>query len=129
VIMQIGVQSFEEIPVIGFDGQAEMGTAVSDFAAMGGSGGTVDVGQIDAALEAVRGYRSEMGAVSNRFAAASDMLSVERENLMAAESRIRDADMALEISNLAAAQIRSQASISALAMSNRNSSQLLALLN
>jgi len=74
---------------------------------------------IDAAIGSVSGYRSKFGAAMNRLEVATSNISTMRLNLSAANSRIRDVDVATETSNLSRNQVLSQAGVSILAQSNQ----------
>jgi len=74
---------------------------------------------IDAALQSVATTRADFGAAGNRFQAAIDNISSFSEQLSAANSRIRDVDVASETSALSRSQILSQAGISVLAQANQ----------
>ncbi len=65
---------------------------------------------VDVALEAINTGRSELGAFQNRLEATSSNLTTSTENLSAAESRIRDVDVAKEMVNLSKLNILNQAS-------------------
>jgi flagellin len=84
---------------------------------------------IKSALSAVSRGRSEIGAGMNRLQAAVAVLQSQSQNTKAAESTIRDANIAEEIANLTKYQILAQAGIAALAQANQNSQTVLALLN
>jgi flagellin len=83
---------------------------------------------IDKALTRVTTERSKLGAVSNRLDYSIKSLDVSSENLSAAESRIRDTDMAKEMMNLTKSNVLQQASISMLAQANQAPQSLLSLL-
>lgn len=83
---------------------------------------------LDAQINAVSSARSDLGAVQNRFESAINSLNVGRENLTAAESRIRDVDMAAEMVKFTKANILSQAGTSMLAQANQSSQGVLSLL-
>lgn len=83
---------------------------------------------IDSAIDQVTGLRAELGAMQNRFENVVEVISVHRENLEAARSRIRDADFAAETANLTRAQILQQAGISSLAQANSAPQSVLSLL-
>jgi flagellin len=72
--------------------------------------------------------RGELGAAMNRLQAASAALGGQATSQQAAESGIRDANIASEISNLVRLQILTQIGIAALAQANANSSRILDLL-
>ncbi|MBX3303144.1 MAG: flagellin FliC [Nitrospira sp.] len=83
---------------------------------------------IDNAISAVASARANYGSIQNRFEATIANLQVTSENLTAAESRIRDADIALETSVFTRNQILVQAGIATLAQANTLPQQALALL-
>lgn len=83
---------------------------------------------IDSAISAVATARAEYGSLQNRLEATIANLQVTSENLTAAESRIRDADVAYETSVFTKNQILVQTGISVLAQANTLPQQALALL-
>ncbi len=90
---------------------------------------TVDaMTSIDNALKQVDSFRSELGAVQNRFESAITNLSTNETNLSAARSRIEDADYAVEVANMTRAQILQQAGTSVLAQANQIPQSVLSLL-
>ncbi|MDQ0094651.1 flagellin N-terminal helical domain-containing protein [Paeniglutamicibacter psychrophenolicus] len=86
------------------------------------------VTDIDAAIKNISTTRSELGASQNRFESAINTLNVSRENLQAAESRIRDVDMAAEMVNFTRSNILSQAGTAMLAQANQSNQGVLQLL-
>ncbi|MDI3547005.1 MAG: flagellin [Halanaerobiales bacterium] len=83
---------------------------------------------LDNAINAVSEERAKLGAVQNRLEHTIKNLDTTRENLQASESRIRDVDMALEMSKLTKAQILSQAGTAMLAQANMRPQSVLQLL-
>lgn len=83
---------------------------------------------IDTAITAISSQRSELGASQNRFESTINSLNVSAENLSAAESRIRDTDMAAEMVKYTAANILSQAGTAMLAQANQANQGVLQLL-
>ncbi|PQD96235.1 flagellin [Pradoshia eiseniae] len=83
---------------------------------------------INAAIESVSAQRSNLGAIQNRLEYTINNLNTSSENLTAAESRIRDADMAKEISNQTKQSILAQASQAMLAQANQQPQNVLSLL-
>ena len=73
---------------------------------------------IDQAIDSVSRTRGTFGAMQNRLESTIRYLGVQVENLSAAESRIRDVDIARETAELAKDQILQQATISVLAQAN-----------
>ncbi|MCP1310455.1 flagellin N-terminal helical domain-containing protein [Paenibacillus tyrfis] len=84
--------------------------------------------KIDDAIGKVNTSRSEFGAVQNRLEHVYNNLSTTSENLQAAESRIRDTDMAKEMMNYTKLNILQQASNSMLAQANQAPQGVLQLL-
>jgi len=83
---------------------------------------------IDAAIHRVSTARAALGAIQNRLEHTIANLGVAAENLTAAESRIRDADMAKEIMQFTKQQILLQSSMSMLAQANAQPQQVLQLM-
>lgn len=83
---------------------------------------------IDNAISAVASARANVGSLQNRLDAAVQNLQVASENITAAESRIRDADIAFETAKFVRNQILVQAGTSILAQANTLPQQALALL-
>ena len=91
-------------------------------------GGANDLAEIDASITAVAAARSQFGAVQNRLEYTMNNVSAYAENLMAAESRIRDVDMAKEMAEMTKYQILSQAGMSMVAQANQSPQAVLSLL-
>ncbi|MDE5899550.1 MAG: flagellin [Treponemataceae bacterium] len=87
------------------------------------------LGSVDAALLTVSKQRADLGAYQNRFELAAKGIDIAAENTQAAESRIRDTDMASEMVNFTRNQILTQAGTAMLAQANSQSQNVLALLS
>ncbi len=83
---------------------------------------------LDSAISAVATARAEYGSIQSRFEVTISNLQVTSENFSAAESRIRDADVAYETSVFTKNQILTQAGVSVLAQANALPQSALALL-
>ena len=83
---------------------------------------------VDEALKNVSKQRADLGAYQNRFEMAANGINVAAENLQAAESRIRDTDMASEMVEYTKNQILTQSGTAMLAQANSQSQNVLALL-
>jgi flagellin len=83
---------------------------------------------INTAIDKVAAERSKMGAVQNRLEFTNNSLSTTAENLTAAESRIRDVDMAKEMVTFTKNNILSQAAQAMLAQANQQPQAVLQLL-
>ncbi len=84
---------------------------------------------IDNALTSVSAMRANFGAMQNRLQSTISNLLIARENLSAANSRIRDTDVAAETARLTRAEILRQAGISVLQQANNQSQMVLKLLS
>ncbi len=86
------------------------------------------IGTLDSALTQVSKQRADLGAYQNRFEMAAKGVAVAAENLQAAESRIRDTDMAKEMVQYTKNQILVQAGTAMLAQANTQPQSVLKLL-
>jgi flagellin len=86
------------------------------------------IGTIDVALKAINKQRADLGAYQNRLTHSVGGLNIAAENLQAAESRIRDSDMAKQMVEYTKNQVLSQAGTAMLAQANQSSQQVLSLL-
>lgn len=86
------------------------------------------LGSIDSAVNAVSKQRANVGAWQNRMGHVVNALSVAAENLTAAESRIRDTDMAKEITEFTRSEILTQVGTAMLVQANVQSKTVLKLL-
>jgi flagellin len=95
-----------------------------------GSGGspTLAITFLDNAINSVSRVRGQFGAAQNRLTTTIANLQIQSENLSAAESRIRDVDVAVETSSLTRNSILQQAAISILAQANTQPQAALQLL-
>jgi len=97
-----------------------------DISSQGTANGAITV--IDKAIEKVSAERSKLGAVQNRLEHTINNLQTSSENLTAAESRIRDVDMAKELMEQTKNSILAQASQAMLAQANQQPQGVLQLL-
>lgn len=126
------VVSFPNATVTGIEGDAAY-TATGAAALSGtdlNSQATANaaISPLDAAIEVISGYRSALGAMTNRLQSTSDSLGVTSENVAAANSRIQDTDMAAAMSEMVRSQILQQAGIAVLAQANQAPQAVLKLL-
>jgi flagellin len=104
-------------------------TAVGGAVLTGGEQGGKDaIAFIKAAVATLGQIQGKVGAGQNNLSQAIDLASTQITNFAAAESSIRDADIAQEASNLARLNTLQQAGVSALAQANQSSQALLSLL-
>src|SRR5436190_10526155 len=122
VSFQVGANDGEQIAVATISLGSTVGNTYNNL------GATTDVSEIDAAIDAVSAQRAALGAVQNRLQYSQDNVGIYQENLVAAESRIRDVDMAAETVELTKNQILSQAGTAMLAQANQANQGVLSLL-
>jgi len=91
-------------------------------------GANMAIGVLDAAMKVINKQRADLGAYQNRLEHAVRGLDIGAENTQAAESRIRDTNMASEMVNYTRDQILSQAATAMLAQANQRGATVLQLL-
>jgi len=87
------------------------------------------IGSVDAALKIVSKQRADLGAYQNRFEIAAQGVAVAAENIQAAESRIRDTNMASKMVDYTKDTILSQSGTAMLAQANLRTQSVLQLLS
>lgn len=87
-----------------------------------------NLSKLDVAINRVNANRAELGALQNRLGSTINNLSIYTENLAAANSRIRDTDVAEESSELVKQNILTQSNIAMLAQANATPNMALQLL-
>ena len=96
-----------------------LGLATLSIAAATGGGNTsLAINSIDSAINSISRIRGQFGAVQNRLNTTIANLRIQSENLSAAESRIRDVDVADETAELTRQSILQQAAVSILSQAN-----------
>ena len=130
---QVGTKNDPNIDRLSFDASkadansAALGinlTSVADKASAQNS-----LAAIDSAIVSVSAMRADFGAIQNRLQSTIGNIAVSTENLSAANSRIRDVDIAEETAEMTKNNILLQAGTSVLAQANQSSNTALALLN
>jgi len=91
-------------------------------------GANMAIGTIDNALKQINKQRADLGAYQNRFELAYNGVAIASENLQAAESRIRDADMAKQVVEYTKNQILMQSGTAMLAQANTQPQSVVRLL-
>lgn len=119
LVLQVGPNGTDTVTVTATNGTTAVGNAM-----------TVPpvVANIDLAITRVANERGRLGAMQNRLEYTSNSLGVFQENLMAAESRIRDVDMAAEMTKMTKLQILQESGMAMLAQANQQGSSVLSLL-
>jgi len=106
----------------------DVADAIADLTVDSAANALAAIAEIDLQITAVSTARAGLGAVQNRFESTINSLNVSSENLAAAESRIRDTDMAAEMVKYTAANILLQAGTAMLAQANQANQGILQLL-
>ncbi|TAJ23503.1 MAG: flagellin FliC, partial [Planctomycetota bacterium] len=113
VDMQVGLDSGDTISVDLQDvSTSTLGLTSTNVSTS--SGATAALADIDAAIDDINTTRGDLGAVQNRLMSAFRSITNTRENLSAAESRIRDVDVAQETADLSRNTIMQQAAVAVL---------------
>ena len=132
VAFQIGVRNVaanDRISVtIGTATASALGLDTTNVAVSSQTAAQSALSLIDTAITSVSNLRGTLGAVQNRLQSTINNLQVAVENTSAAESRIRDVDVAAETALLTRAQILTQAGTAILAQANQTPQTALALL-
>jgi len=126
-IIHIGANSGEALSVT-ISSMKAGDLSVSGLSVSGQTNANTAITTIDAAIKTVSEERSKLGAYQNRLEHTINNLTTTSENLTAAESRIRDVDMAEEMMKFTKNNILSQAATSMLAQANQMPQQVLQLL-
>jgi len=80
----------------------------------------LSLAKLDNALVRVNGIRANLGATQNRLSSITNTLGITDENLSAANSRIRDVDVAAETADMAKNNILAQSGVSVLSQANQS---------
>ena len=119
----IGTMTAQSLGLTGTQGSDErISIATPDAANM-------SIASLDNAMKSVNRQRADLGAYQNRFEIAAKGIAVAAENLQAAESRIRDSDMASEMVEYTKNQILTQSGTAMLVQANSQSQNVLRLLS
>lgn len=126
-VFQVGANPYETLEMSTVD-ISSSGIGISSANIATGQEAEQAIGIFDAAIKKVSGYRSTFGALQNRLEHTVTNLTNAEENLTAAESRIRDVDMAREMMNFTKDNILMQSAQSMLAQANQQPQAVLRLL-
>lgn len=129
---QIGINNNEGLDRIAFD-PSQTSAKVGDLGIEGltvssKEGAQTNLEVLDGAIEKVSGNRATLGALQNRLQSTISNLEVSTENLSAANSRIRDTDVASESAELARTNILSNSATAVLAQANQSGQGALRLI-
>jgi len=129
---QVDVNNNDFNDRIGFDSgeqnatTSNLGVEGLDFSSKGGARSALET--LDKAQTQVNGYRANLGAIQNRLISTGENINVAVENLSAANSRIRDTDIAAASADLAKNQILQAASTAVIAQANQSGNSALKLI-
>ena len=127
VTFQVGANSGQTISIT-FSAMKASDLNIDKLSIGGSAASTEQMGTIDTAINTVSKFRATLGAVQNRLEHTISSVDNAAENLQAAESRIRDTDMAKEMMEFTRTNVLSQATQSMLAQANAKPNQVLSLL-
>ncbi|UYZ21610.1 flagellin [Mesobacillus jeotgali] len=128
ITLQIGANDGQDLNIsINID-LDPTGLTIASIDVSDAASASAAIASIDAAIEKVSEIRSYLGANQNRLDHTINNLNTSSENLTAAESRIRDVDMAKEMMNQTKNSILSQAAQAMLAQANQQPQGVLQLL-
>ncbi len=129
ITFQIGANGSDDQQVsLSVGDMSSTGLNVKNISVSTQDGANDAIASIDKAINTVSGTRADLGALQNRLEHTVNNLGVTSENLTAAESRIRDVDMAKEMMNYTKNNILSQAAQAMLAQANQQPQGVLQLL-
>jgi flagellin len=128
IYLQIGANEGQNLKV-DLPFVSSSGLGVSDISLESQASASGAITTYDSAIESLSEQRAYLGATQNRLEHTIKNLSETAENLTAAESRIRDTDMAKEMMNFTKQNILMQAAQSMLSQANQQSQGILQLLN
>ncbi|MGZ3691325.1 MAG: flagellin N-terminal helical domain-containing protein [Pseudobdellovibrio sp.] len=121
--IHIGTGSSEKTDWISYDSSSTdvtVGTlGISDLDFTSKEGARSGLSALDQAQSTLSGSRANLGALQNRLASSSDVIGTMTENLSAANSRIRDTDVAASSSELARNNVLLQGTTATLAQANQ----------
>jgi flagellin len=134
ITLQVGANTGETIDIVTSNLTSASNTGTSAIVAMSAAGATsatfsaIALSAIDTAIGEVSTIRATFGSVQNRLEHRIASLASYQENLISAESRIRDVDMAEEMVEFTKSQILQQAGTSMLSQANQAPQSVLSLL-
>jgi flagellin len=134
ITLQVGANTSETIDIVTSNLTSASNTGTSAIVAMSAAGATsatfsaIALSAIDTAIGEVSTIRATFGSVQNRLEHRIASLASYQENLISAESRIRDVDMAEEMVEFTKSQILQQAGTSMLSQANQAPQSVLSLL-
>lgn len=132
VEMQVGINNSPELDRLSYstaDTDVTLGKlGLSDTGVMTKESAQNNLATIDGAIQNVNQNRAGLGALQNRLSSTINNLGIATENYSAANSRIRDVDVASETSELTKQKILTEAGVAVLSQANTSQMQALKLL-
>ena len=133
IFIQIGINSSSDSRInlnaqVDLEAMTSTGLAIHELSVTSAQGALSALSQMDTSISQITAGRGKIGAVQNRLAKSISNLSVGIENLTAADSQIRDADLAHEVAMLTRNQILVQASTAMVGQANLIPQSVLQLL-
>jgi len=125
--VDINIGNMSAGALLGFEGDEY--NAANDANLSSAAAASSAIGTIDNAINDISMQRAELGAQQNRLEFRMQALDIQAENVSAANSRIRDTDMAKMMSELTAKNILQQASNAMLAQANARPQNILGMLS
>ncbi|MDY5703906.1 MAG: flagellin [Lachnospiraceae bacterium] len=125
--LQVGAQSGQTISIT-ISNMNASSLGVTGLSVSTSDGAGTSMSKIQGAIDTVSKTRSKLGAIQNRLEYTIDNLNTTSENTQAAESRIRDTDMAKEMVSFSKDNILAQAGQSMLSQANQSTQGVLSLL-
>ena len=133
IFIQIGINSSSDSRInlneqVDLEAMTSTGLSIHELSVTSAQGALSALSQMDTSISQITAGRGKIGAVQNRLAKSISNLSVGIENLTAADSQIRDADLAHEVAMLTRNQILVQASTAMVGQANLIPQSVLQLL-
>ena len=133
IFIQIGINSSADSRInlneqVDLEAMTSTGLTIHELSVTSAQGALSALSQMDTSISQITAGRGKIGAVQNRLAKSISNLSVGIENLTAADSQIRDADLAHEVAMLTRNQILVQASTAMVGQANLIPQSVLQLL-
>ena len=132
VEIQVGIHNDPQMDRIAYDSTQtdatleNLGLVAENIASK--EGAQLSLSKLDDALVRINGTRANLGALQNRLQSASNTIAISDENFSAANSRIRDVDVAAETADMTKNNILAQAGVSVLSQANQTPNFALKLL-
>ena len=130
---KVGATSDEDIKIPVFNIQTDMltdkeGNSIADLDVTDKSNIDKNLSTIDGAIQMVTSIRSKYGSIQNRMETSAENLTGSSSNLVSAESRIRDTDIALEMAEYSRTSILNETSIAIMQQTNKFPQEVLRIL-